>query len=88
MNKQEFLKVLSNNCNKDVRTCKKVLQETYNVLCDILRKGQSVNFYGFGKFYVKCYKERCLVIDGFQKIIPARNVPCFKTGKVFKNIIS
>ena len=88
MNKQEFLKVLSNNCNESVSNCKKILENTYLILCDNLKKGQSVNFYGFGKFYIKSYKERCLNIEGTPKIIPAKNVPSFKTGKMFKEIIN
>ncbi len=88
MNKQEFLKLLSINSNQSVSSCKKVLENTYLILCDSLKKGQSVNFYGFGKFYVKSYKERCLNIEGTPKIIPAKNVPSFKTGSVFKNIIN
>ncbi len=88
MNKTEFLKVLSLNSNLSVSSCKRVLENTYSLICESLRKGQSVNFYGFGKFYVKSYKERCINNAGLRKIIPAKNIPSFKTGKIFKNVVN
>lgn len=88
MNKNEFLKELSKISNTNLSTCKKVLFNTYELLCDNLKKGQSVNFYGFGKFYVKCYKERFINNRGIKKLIGAKFVPTFKTGKSFKNIIT
>ena len=87
MNKSEFLKELSKLSNTNLPTCKKVLHNTYALLCDNLKKGISVNFYGFGKFYVKCYKERFVNCGGIKKLVSAKFVPSFKTGKNFKNII-
>lgn len=85
MNKSQFLKELSLISNMSVNACNKVLNNTYLLLCDNLRKGQSVVFYGFGKFYVRNRKER--ILDN-SKLIPAKNIPAFKTGKYFKNIVN
>jgi len=89
MNKSDFLKQLSLNCNLPEKICRQVLSNSYLLLCDCLNKGEEVNFYGFGKFYVKTRQERFYKQIGVNTLalLPPQNVPVFKTGRVFKQII-
>ena len=90
MNKTEFVKKLSQNCNLPQHTCQEVLSEAYSIICKNLKEGRQVVFKGFGKFFVKTKKER--FVTGFnctnKQLIGCRNVPTFKMGKNFKNVIN
>lgn len=89
MNKTTFLKELSLKCNLPINTCKDVMSMGYFLLCDSLKKGQSVNFYGFGKFYVRQRKERLIKKIGtsLSTLVMPKSIPAFKIGKSFKEII-
>ena len=87
MNKTQFIKRLSENCNIDKTVCGFVLNSAYFLLCDSLKKGETLNIKGFGKFYVKFRRERFLKRGNQTLLIGTKNVPVFKMGKTFKNII-
>ena len=87
MNKTQFIKKLSESCNIDKNLCDFVLNSAYLLLCDNLKKGETLNIKGFGKFYVKFRKERLLKRGNQTLLIGTKNVPVFKMGKSFKNII-
>lgn len=89
MNKLEFLKEVSFKSNVCLKDCKNIFINSYNIICDCLKKGETVNFYGFGKFYVKRIGERLIKNNKFlkNKLLPPKYLPAFKIGKCFKEII-
>lgn len=89
MNKIEFLKEVSFKSNASLKDCKKIFSNAYYIICDCLKKGEIVNFYGFGKFYVKRRSERLIKSNMFleNKLLPPKYLPAFKIGKCFKEII-
>lgn len=88
MNKSELLKKLSEQCCLPVGICKVVLDNFYCLICDSLRKGEEINFYGVGKFVVKRRAERLIYGNLGQIFIPPKSVPVFKLSKNFRNIIN
>jgi len=89
MNKSEFISVLSSKSNISKNECERLLKNAYEIICKSLKQNEDVVFKGFGRFYVKKRNER-LIYGGFskeKKLVPIRNVPCFKIGSEFKNII-
>ena len=89
MNKSQFIKILSQCCGLTQAKCSEVLIETYKLICENLKQGESVVFKGFGKFFVKTKRERFVknVNTNNLHLIGCRNVPCFKIGKQFKQEI-
>ena len=87
MNKTQFIKKLSESCSVDKNLCGFILNNAYYLLCDNLKKGETLNLKGFGKFYVKFRKERFLKVGNKTILIGTKNIPVFKMGKSFKNII-
>lgn len=88
MNKLIFLKEVSFKSDLPLNTCRKVFDNMYLVLRECLNKGHVINFQGFGKFYVKTKGERIIKVFGNEKtLVESKNIPVFKMGKSFKNII-
>ena len=88
MNKCEMISLLSCKCNMPKKQCKQVLNNFYLLICDNLKKGEEVCFYGIGKFFVKTKNERIIKTNKGEVLVNAKNVPVFKMGKGFKNIIN
>ena len=70
------------------KQCKQVLNNFYLLICDSLKKGEEICFYGIGKFFVKYKKERLIKTNRGEIFVNSKNVPVFKMGKSFKNIIN
>lgn len=89
MNKTEFLKEISLMSDVSIKDCNLIFNNSYKLLCNCLRKGDTISFYGFGKFYVKHINERIVKNNAFVggKLLAPKNIPVFKMGKAFKEII-
>ena len=53
MNKTDFLKLLSNRANVSYYDCKKLINESKNLIEEVCYKGETLRLRGFGKFYLK-----------------------------------
>lgn len=87
MNKLEFVNKLSCLCGLSKVECNRFLKITYFLICDSLNKGEEICFKGIGKLFVKTRKERFLKNGNKQILISSKNIPAFKIGKNFKDII-
>ena len=89
MNKNDIVKSLASGCRLTQKDCKMVLDKFAELIGNGLKKGDSINILGFGKFSVKYKNERKTYnpITKSNIIIPATKVPCFKPGKVLKQSI-
>lgn len=89
MNKDEFIKRVSECSNLSKKKCEQVLNNCYKLICKSLCIGESLNFKGFGKFYIKTTKER-VVKNVFTKeltLVRQKNIVNFKISSAFKNIV-
>ena len=89
MHKREFIKNISSACNLSQKKCEQVLNVCFKLICESLCVGESINFKGFGKFFVKTTKER-VVKNVFTKnltFIRQKNIVSFKISSTLKNIV-
>ena len=73
---------------KDVGT---VLNEVINTITEIVSNGDKISLVGFGSFEprFRAAREGHSLQDPTQKIqIPAKTLPVFKAGKVFKESVN
>ena len=89
MTKAEFVDKLAARGGLTKKDAASVVDAFVDVVSDSLKKGEEVQFTGFGKFYVQKREAR----DGINpqtkaKIkIPASNVPKFSAGLALKNAV-
>ncbi len=89
MTKAEFVDKLAARGGLTKKDAASVVDAFVDVVTDSLKKGEEVQFTGFGKFYVQKREAR----DGINpqtkaKIkIPASNVPKFSAGLALKNAV-
>ena len=96
MNKGEFVEHVvkkynqqnSDGSNLTKVMCDKVLNATLESIGDVLGRGDSITFVGFGSFSSKHYEERTgrNPQNGTPMKIPAHNRPVFKAGKKLKEM--
>ena len=89
MNKKDFIKRLSIDCNLEQKKCERILNNCYKIICESLRTGETLFFKGFGKFFIKTTKER-VVKNVFTKQLTftqQKNIVSFKIFSTFKNIV-
>jgi DNA-binding protein HU-beta len=83
MNRQEFINGFAKKTNESKKKSGEVLDTFLGVFEETLKKGESIQFIGFGTFNVIKKKERMGINPKTkQKIkIPAKKVIKFKAGK-------
>lgn len=89
MNKTELVKMLSKQSKLSQKDCLLCLNAFKEVLTASLQRGEMVSLAGFGKFYMKHYKERKSYNPQTQKIcsLNARYLPVFKASGALKSKI-
>lgn len=90
MNKQEIVKELSKKTKLTQKECANCLNALTELVTNTLKRGDSVNLVGFGKFQVKHRTARRTFNPHTKRqiMLPASKVPQFKAGKAFKQAIS
>ncbi len=86
MNKTEFISLLSTRVELSKNKCEKVLDEMFNTITDVLKKGDEVSLRGFGKFKVVERKERKCINPVTKRfyIAKPKKVTVFQGFKNFK----
>ncbi len=89
MNKTELIKQVSKHSSLTQKDCALCLEALKQVLTNSLKRGEMVSLTGFGKFYVKHYKQRNSYNPQTQKIcsLNARFLPVFKVSNTLKSQI-
>lgn len=89
MNKQELIRILSSKTDITQKKCSMCLNVLKEEIINTLKRGEKVNFLGFGSFEVKQRNRRKVVNPATKEInfVPPKRIPVFKTGKNFKMAI-
>ena len=89
MNKGEFVREVAERTGTTVGTAEEFVYAAIDIIQRELRDGNSVEFSGFGKFYVRTRAEREGRNPGTGEAItiPETNVPVFKPGKLLKDAV-
>lgn len=90
MTKQEFVNAVSDRSGLSRSEAGKAVDAVLETITDTLKKRDSINFTGFGKFATSERKERMGVNprDPSQKVhIPAATVPKFTAGSSLKQSV-
>ena len=90
MNKTEFIERIAKEVGVSNRDAQRFFEAFENVITSALKKDEEVQITGFGKFYAREQKAREGVNpqNPQEKIqIPARKIPAFSAGNVFKESI-
>lgn len=89
MNKTELIGVVAEKAEMSKKDTEKVVSAVFESIMDGLSKGDKVQLVGFGTFEVRERKQRegRNPATGETITIPALNVPVFKAGKAFKEIV-
>lgn len=89
MTKSELIKVVAEKTNQTQKFTGEVLEMFLDEITDVMAKGESIQFTGFGKFESRHRKERMGVNPKTQEPlkIDAKNVPAFKAGKKLKEAV-
>ena len=89
MNKAEFVKAVAKRTGVTQNTAEEFVFAFQEIVREELAAGGTVDFTGFGKFYVKTRAERQGTNPATGEImtIPETNVPGFKAGKILREAI-
>ncbi len=90
MNKAELVKQVSSVCKLTQKECHNCLTALTTIIEQSLKKGDSINLVGFGKFDVRKRSKRMSYNPHTKKkvMISSKKVPYFKPGKNLKQAIS
>ena len=90
MTKQEFVEQVATKANLSRRDAANAVDAVLDAITDALKKGDSVNFTGFGKFSTQHRAARMGVNPrqpGEKVSIPAATVPKFSAGSSLKSAV-
>ena len=90
MTKQEFVDQVATRANLSRRDAGNAVDAVLDAITDALKKGDSVNFTGFGKFSTQHRAARMGVNPrkpGEKVSIPAATVPKFSAGSSLKSAV-
>ena len=90
MTKQEFIDSVANRSGLNKREAAAAVEAVLDSITDALKRGDSVNFTGFGKFATQSRKARTGVNPrnpGEKVQIPAATVPKFTAGSGLKTAV-
>jgi len=88
--KQEFVEQVATKANLSRRDAANAVDAVLDAITDALKKGDSVNFTGFGKFSTQHRAARMGVNPrqpGEKVSIPAATVPKFSAGSSLKSAV-
>ncbi|MDR1391693.1 MAG: HU family DNA-binding protein [Clostridiales bacterium] len=90
MNKQELVSSVATKSEIKKKDVEKIINCFTESVQEALIKGEKLVIVGFGTFEVKQRAKRIgrNPRDGSEIIIPATNVPVFKAGKNFKDLVN
>lgn len=85
MNQKQLIKETASRSGISERQVRNMLAGLVEIISETLCKDESVNLYGFGKFYTAEYKARDSKTPQGEPIrIEARKIPRFKPSKALK----
>lgn len=89
MNKTELIQSLSEETTLSKKDVTRVLDGFFRAVVRSLKKGDKLQWSGFGSFTVSCRAEREIVdpVTRQRRKLSATYVPKFKPGKNFKELI-
>ena len=89
MNKNEYIKAVAERTSTSTKEASNVVNAALDIIGEQLAAGESLEFTGFGKFYVKERAERegKNPQTGEPITIAAAKVPAFKPGEALKDLI-
>lgn len=89
MNKSEFIKAVADQSEVTIKDTKKVVDAFEEVLMDVLAKGETVMFPGFGSFSVaeRAARTGKNFKTGEVIQVPASKYVKFKVGKTLKDSV-
>ena len=90
MTKAEFIKAVAKRTGTTQSAAEEFVFASIDIIQKELSEGGSVDFTGFGKFYVKTRPEHegKNPATGEAIVIPETNVPGFKPGKILKESVN
>ena len=90
MTKSEFIKEIASRTNTTQNAAEEFVFAAIDTIQNELSEGGSVDFTGFGKFYVRTRAERegTNPATGEAMEFAASNTPVFKAGKAFKEKVN
>lgn len=90
MKKSEFIDVVAEKGSITKKEAKAALEAVLDSITDVLAKGDSINFIGFGTFSTATRAPRETKVPGTDKVvkIPETTVVKFKTGKQLKEAVA
>ena len=91
MNKTQFVNLVKETGGfESKKAAKNAVNCVINAIIKALAEGESVEFVGFGKFYVAKQSAREAKVPGTDRIVkvPEKNIPKFKPGKALRDIVN
>lgn len=90
MNKSEFIKKLAEKTGSTQKDAEKFFNANNETIMEVLSDGEKIQVVGFGSFEVRerCAREGRDPRTGEPVSIPAKRVPVFKPGKLFKDRVA
>ena len=90
MNKMELVEAIAEECELSKTQAKVILESVFNQIGIALKKGDSVQLVGFGKFKVKQRSARTgrNPQTGKEIQIEAKKIPVFSAGKGLKESVA
>lgn len=90
MNKTELIAAVADKAGLTKKDVEKAITATLETIKEEVATGGKVQVVGFGTFEARSRKERIGKNPQTKEevIIPAANVPAFKAGKAFKEIVN
>ena len=90
MNKYDLVKLIAADAETSQAEAALILDSTLNVIMDCVAKGEKIQLLGFGSFESKHRSARVGRNPATKETIhiPETDVPVFKPGKEFKELLS
>lgn len=90
MNKNEFIDSVAERSGLSKAKTKEVIDAAIEIIQDRVRLDEKIQLVGFGTFELgkRAAREGRNPQTGEIKLIPAKNVPKFKPGKTFKDVVN
>ena len=90
MKKAEFIETVANKAGLSKKDANEALNAILDTITEALKKGETVNFIGFGSFTTveRAAREARVPLTGKSVKIPARKAVKFKVGKSLKESVA
>ncbi len=89
MKKSDFVTEVAKRCGLSKRDTEQVIEQSLELITELLKERESVSFLGFGSFHAVKKNPREIVIPGTtdRVKVPAKYGVRFKPGKILKESI-